>query len=176
MIVQLGHEIEYMDQKREVLRRNYRNIMNKKDITSAFLVANKFEQHKVATIEKEDDKICSLAPFSAPTRLLAVVNPRSFWGVSKQNLSAFMIVNGTRLNFHPRPKVKSNNHLHGDSKTKGRLSGKIKTWQEQGMARARHSTIKCIAEVFYLQKHLIKTEFSYIKFLLTSPNHQPKLL
>jgi hypothetical protein len=52
------------------------------------------------------------------------------------------------------------------------------------MARARHCTIKCIAGVFYLPEHLIKTnsidqiesEFSYIKFLPTSPNHQPKLL
>ncbi len=58
MIVQLGQEIDDVDQKREVLRRNYRNIMNKKDIASALLVANELEHHKVArTIERKDGEI-----------------------------------------------------------------------------------------------------------------------
>lgn len=57
-VVQLGQEIDDADEQREVLRRNYRNIMNKKDIASALLVANEFEHRKVArTIESMTGEI-----------------------------------------------------------------------------------------------------------------------
>jgi hypothetical protein len=79
----------------------------------------------------------------APARLLAVANPRSFWGTSQQNLSTSWIANGPRLNFHPRPKVKPHDHLHGDSKTKGRLI-KRKVWHKQDMARTRHGKSKTL--------------------------------
>jgi predicted nucleic acid-binding Zn-ribbon protein len=57
-IVHLGQEIDDADEQREVLQRNYRNIMNKKDIASALLVANEFEHRKVArTIESTTGEI-----------------------------------------------------------------------------------------------------------------------
>ena len=57
-IVHLGQEIDDADEQREVLQRNYRNIMNKKDIASALLVANEFEHRKVArTIESMTGEI-----------------------------------------------------------------------------------------------------------------------
>ena len=57
-VIQLGQEIDDADEQKEVLRRNYRNIMNKKDIASALLVANEFEHRKVArTIESMTGEI-----------------------------------------------------------------------------------------------------------------------
>lgn len=47
LIIQLGLEIDGVDQQREVLRRNYKSTMNKKDIASALLVAIEVEHHRV---------------------------------------------------------------------------------------------------------------------------------
>ena len=58
-IVQLGHEIDDVDQHREVMRRNYRNLMQKKDIASALLVATEVEHRKIAiAIESTTGEIC----------------------------------------------------------------------------------------------------------------------
>jgi chromosome segregation ATPase len=52
LIIQLGLEIDGVDQEREVLRKNYKTTTNKKDIASALLVAIKVEHNKVCrTVE-----------------------------------------------------------------------------------------------------------------------------